>query len=58
MKTLEQLAADFAPFCDQSDLRRMREMPHAEFVMVLALHATAERDLLEFGQPRINGAGK
>ena len=45
MKTFDQLAGDFAVFCDEVDLRRLREMNQAEFVMFLALHSAAELEL-------------
>lgn len=47
MKTLDQLAFDLAAFCEEADLRRVRSMSEAEFVMLLALHGAAEMDLAE-----------
>lgn len=45
MKNLRELAADLAPLCDPEDLRRLRSMSEADFVMLLAMHRTEEIEL-------------
>lgn len=49
MKTLQQLADDLSAFNDEADLRRLRAMPEAEFIMLLALFECAEIHLSEIG---------
>lgn len=42
MKQLHELAADLAPLCERGDLMRLRTMPEADFVMLLALFAAEQ----------------
>ena len=57
MKTLQQMADDLSAFNDEADLRRLRAMPEAEFVMLLALLECSEIYLSEIsGFPRTGEA--
>lgn len=55
MKALDDLAFDLATFCDEADLRRVRSMSEADFVMLLALHGAAEVELCEVEQSVMKG---
>lgn len=41
MKPLDQLALELLPM-DEADLRRIRDMSHAEFTILLAMHKAEE----------------
>jgi hypothetical protein len=50
MKSLRRLAFDLVPHFDEADLRRLRSISEADFVMLLALHRAEEiafRELVE-----------